>query len=72
MTAALETYITRLRHTKLAIGGAELRDLGYPPSPAFGKVLEETLSAKLDGKLKTKKAELDFAEQRLRASKAEH
>ncbi|HEY3281732.1 MAG TPA: CBS domain-containing protein [Armatimonadota bacterium] len=63
--APLEEFITRLRHCHLGIGGRDLQELGYAPSPAFGRVLEEALDAKLDGGLRTRKAELAFAAQRL-------
>jgi len=57
-------YLTDYRNVKLKLGGKELRALGIKPGPQFKKILQETLYAKLDGKVRTKREELDFIRKR--------
>jgi len=57
-------HLTDYRNVKLKLGGKELRALGIKPGPQFKKILQETLYAKLDGKVKTKGEELSFIKKR--------
>ncbi len=54
-------YLTRLRDIKISITGEDLTALGEAPGPLFGKVLNEVLYARLDGKVSTREEQLDFA-----------
>lgn len=58
---AVSFYITNLRGVNISIQGKDLIDLGMEPGPMFKKIMDDVLEAKLNGKVKTKKDELDFA-----------
>jgi len=59
-------YLTRYRRVALEINGEDLKGAGFAPGPAFGKALERTLKAKLDGLVSGKAEELAFAVRHLR------
>jgi tRNA nucleotidyltransferase (CCA-adding enzyme) len=48
---AVERWLTRLRHVRLEIDGADLLTAGVPEGPEIGRRLERTLDMKLDGEL---------------------
>lgn len=54
-------FLTRLQHEKLDINGDDLRAMGLPPSPAYGRVLQHVLAAKLDGHAPTRTVQLECA-----------
>jgi tRNA nucleotidyltransferase (CCA-adding enzyme) len=54
-------FFTKYNGAKLSITGADLSKKGLRPGPYFREMLTRTLHAKIDGKLKGKKEELDFA-----------
>ena len=58
------SHLTDYRDVKLNLGGKELRALGIKPGPQFKKILQETLYAKLDEKVRTKGEELNFVKKR--------
>ncbi len=60
---SISHYFTDLRRTKLALKGRDLKKLGLKPGPVYRQVLEAVLDARLDGKLKSKKDEIEFARQ---------
>ena len=66
---AISFYYTRLRDVKLLIGGRDLMDLGLTPGPAFSKVFEKILEAKLDGKVKSKEDEIEYARRYIKSNK---
>jgi tRNA nucleotidyltransferase (CCA-adding enzyme) len=45
----------------VSISGKDLIKLGLKPGPIYRDIFQAALDAKLNGKLKTKKDELDFA-----------
>jgi tRNA nucleotidyltransferase (CCA-adding enzyme) len=45
---------------KINTGGEDLAKLKIPPGPSYKKILEQTLYAKLDKKISSKKEELEF------------
>jgi tRNA nucleotidyltransferase (CCA-adding enzyme) len=45
----LAVYLDRLRHVRLEVDGADLRQLGYAESPAIGRVLASLLRLKIGG-----------------------
>ncbi|MEZ4603442.1 MAG: hypothetical protein R2861_08570 [Desulfobacterales bacterium] len=53
-------YVTDLRHIKLSVGGKDLKAMGIPPSPAYGRVLAAVMDAKLNGRVNTRDQELDL------------
>ncbi|MDP3013578.1 MAG: CCA tRNA nucleotidyltransferase, partial [Candidatus Subteraquimicrobiales bacterium] len=53
-------FISELKDVKLIVNGDRLVKMGFKPSPLFGKVLHDLLSAKLDGFVKTEEDEINF------------
>jgi tRNA nucleotidyltransferase (CCA-adding enzyme) len=54
-------WVTELRGVRLEISGADLLAEGVPEGPALGRALEETLSRKLDGLVRSRDEELETA-----------
>ncbi|MBI4773332.1 MAG: CCA tRNA nucleotidyltransferase, partial [Deltaproteobacteria bacterium] len=59
---AVSTYFNRLKGMKLATQGKDLRRLGYPPGPLYGKILNALFMAKLNDELLTREDELEYLE----------
>ncbi len=57
----IKNFLVKYNNIKIKIKGRDLAGLGLKPGPRFKKVLEGVLSAKIDGKIKTKKDELYLA-----------
>ena len=60
---SISHYFTNLRRTKLSLKGRDLKKMGLKPGPVYRQVLETVLDARLDGTLKSKKDEIEFARQ---------
>ena len=58
---AISHYFTNLRSVSVSLKGRDLQKMGIEPGPIFREILQAALDAKLNGKLKTRKDELDFA-----------
>ncbi len=58
---AISNYYTHQRELAPYIKGRDLLKIGLKPGPVFSTVLHSVLNAKLDGKLKTKKDEIQYA-----------
>ena len=58
---AISHFFTDLRRTGIALKGRDLKKMQLKPGPIYRQVLAAVLDAKLDGKLKTKKDEINFA-----------
>jgi tRNA nucleotidyltransferase (CCA-adding enzyme) len=58
---SISHFFTDLRRTGLSLKGRDLKKMQLMPGPIYRQVLGAVLDAKLDGKLKTKKDEIDFA-----------
>ena len=58
---AISHYFTELRRVKIALKGRDLKNLQLNPGPIYRQVMQAVLDARLDGRLKTKQDELDFA-----------
>jgi tRNA nucleotidyltransferase (CCA-adding enzyme) len=54
-------YLKKLRTIRLKMGGDDLKKLGVAAGPGFRQILDKVLNKKIDGKLRTKKEELDYA-----------
>jgi tRNA nucleotidyltransferase (CCA-adding enzyme) len=63
---SISHYFTQLRYVQLFIKGKDLLKMGLKPGPRYRKILERTMTEKLNGKLKTRTDELDFARQQVR------
>jgi tRNA nucleotidyltransferase (CCA-adding enzyme) len=57
----LDRYAAEWRQVRLEIDGGDLLAAGVPEGPAIGRALEAALSAKLDGELSDRGAELELA-----------
>ena len=58
---AISHYFTNLRSVGVSLKGRDLQKMGIEPGPIYREILQATLDARLNGKLKTRKDELDFA-----------
>jgi tRNA nucleotidyltransferase (CCA-adding enzyme) len=58
----ISNFYTDYRHIKPRIQGRDLIEIGIKPGPAFTKILNEVLNARLDGKLETREKEMVFAQ----------
>jgi tRNA nucleotidyltransferase (CCA-adding enzyme) len=63
---AISLYCTQLRRTTISLRGEDLRQMGTPPGPIYREILRAVLDAKLNGRVKTRAEELEFARKRLR------
>lgn len=59
--ARMEDFFQKYNGAKISIKGDDLKAMGLEPCPAFKTILQKVLYEKVDGKLKTKKDELDYA-----------
>jgi tRNA nucleotidyltransferase (CCA-adding enzyme) len=60
----IKYYIENLSKLKTSISGKDLLKLGYKEGPLIKQVLEEVLSKKIDGEIKTKKDEIEYVKRR--------
>ncbi len=57
----ISLYLSHLQEVRLSITGKELAQLGIKPGPLYGKIMGQILWAKLDGLVKTREEEMEFA-----------
>ncbi|MFZ5759547.1 MAG: CBS domain-containing protein [Thermodesulfobacteriota bacterium] len=57
---AVSIYVTRLRHIKNHLRGMDLKEMGYPPGPAYQTMLNHLLEKTLDGELASRQDEITF------------
>ena len=57
MRKRCESYYHQHRHTRLSIDGGTLKDLGIAEGPAYGRILDEVLSMKINGEIGTEEEE---------------
>lgn len=57
----IKAFITKYIKIKTEIKGKDLLNFGFPAGKEIGKALEETLYAKLNGIIRTREEELNFA-----------
>jgi tRNA nucleotidyltransferase (CCA-adding enzyme) len=60
---AISRYFTKLRRVGIALKGRDLKKMQLEPGPIYREVLQAVLDARLDGKLKTKDDEINYARQ---------
>jgi len=58
---SISHFFTDLRPLKILLKGRDLKKMGLKPGPIYRQVLKAVLDARLDGTLKTKNDEIDFA-----------
>jgi len=58
---SISHFFTDLRRTAISLKGRDLKKMKLKPGPIYRQILAAVLDAKLDGKLKTKKDETEFA-----------
>jgi tRNA nucleotidyltransferase (CCA-adding enzyme) len=58
---AISRFFTKLRRIGIAVKGSDLKEMHLKPGPIYREVLEAVLDARLDGKLRTRKDEIDYA-----------
>ncbi len=58
---AISRYFTKLKGTRISIKGRDLKKMGVTPGPLYSQILAGTFDAKLNGRLKTRDDELEFA-----------
>ncbi len=65
---AISHYVTDLRKIRLSVSGRNLKEMGIPASPVYGKILSEVLDAKVNGEAKNPREEMEY----LRKAAARH
>ena len=58
---SISRYFTHLRYIKPTVMGRDLIKMGLPPGPIYRKIFDAVLQAKLNGTLKTKTDEMNYA-----------
>jgi tRNA nucleotidyltransferase (CCA-adding enzyme) len=58
---SLSQYITQLRHITTSLTGKDLKKMGLEPGPIYKETLQAVLDAKLNGLVRTRNDELNFA-----------
>jgi tRNA nucleotidyltransferase (CCA-adding enzyme) len=56
----LKLFLGKLRYIKPALTGDDLREMGIRPGPRMKEILHRLLTARLDGKVRTKKGEVEM------------
>ncbi|MFH1189119.1 MAG: hypothetical protein V1682_00315 [Candidatus Omnitrophota bacterium] len=59
--ARIGAFLTEYERTNLHIGGNDLKAMGLKNGPAFKEILDKVLCRKMDGKLRSKADELEYA-----------
>ena len=54
----LQVYVTRWRHVRTSLDGIALKNLGIPPGPKVGEMLNRLREVKLDGLVRTREDEV--------------
>ena len=57
----ISMYLSQLKDTKIDISGKDLKALGLSPGPAYNRILNLILTAKLDGQAPDKNQQLELA-----------
>ncbi len=60
---SISHFFTDLRRMKALLKGRDLEKMGLKPGPVYRQVLEAVLDARLDGAIKSKDDEIEFARQ---------
>ncbi len=57
-------YLTHLAAVRPALGGRDLKKLGFPPGPTYTRILDRVLEERLEGRLKSREDEIAFVRRR--------
>jgi tRNA nucleotidyltransferase (CCA-adding enzyme) len=60
---AISLYFTQLKSIKISVKGEDLKTLGLPPGPLYKKILGALLDERMNGKLLTRKDEIEYVKQ---------
>jgi tRNA nucleotidyltransferase (CCA-adding enzyme) len=66
----LSHYLSRLKNTRIEVSGNDLKTMGLTPGPAYSRVLNEVLRAKLDGEAPDRQSQLNLALELVREEEA--
>jgi tRNA nucleotidyltransferase (CCA-adding enzyme) len=61
---SLREYLVRWRHVKTALGGRDLKKMGYAPGPVFDDMLSKLRGHRLDGKIVSRQDEISFLQEK--------
>jgi tRNA nucleotidyltransferase (CCA-adding enzyme) len=56
----LKLYLGKLRYIKPALTGDDLKKMGIRPGPRMKEILHRLLTARLDGKIRSKQGQVDM------------
>ncbi|MBI1894257.1 MAG: hypothetical protein HYS14_09120 [Candidatus Rokubacteria bacterium] len=54
----LRRYLKTLRHIRPTLTGDDLRRMGIPPGPAYSRLLDALLAARVDGRVASRREEV--------------
>jgi tRNA nucleotidyltransferase (CCA-adding enzyme) len=57
----LSHYLSLLKNTRVDISGEDLKAMGLTPGPAYSRIFQEVLRAKLDEEVRDRQAQLNLA-----------
>jgi len=57
---AISYFVTELKDVAATVSGNDLKQMGFKPSPLYGRVLRALLDEKLDGRVNTREDEIAF------------
>jgi tRNA nucleotidyltransferase (CCA-adding enzyme) len=63
-------YLTYLRHVRISLSGNDLKDMDIEPGPIYRQIFDSVLGARLDGEIRTREEEIEFARQFIRKSQS--
>ena len=61
-------YLTYLRHIQISLSGNDLKEMDLEPGPTYRHIFDSVRGAKLDGKIKTREGEIEYARQLIKQS----
>ncbi|MFC1822133.1 hypothetical protein ACFL9T_05465, partial [Thermodesulfobacteriota bacterium] len=59
----ISNYFTRLKGTKIALKGRDLKEMGYPPGPLYKKIFNGLLKVRLNNLARTREDEVRFVQE---------
>ena len=60
LVSRIRIYLTEYRFVSGRVNGGDLKNLGISPGPRYKKILDELISARLDGRVRSRKEELNL------------
>ena len=64
---AMSYYFTKLRSEATLLTGDDLKEMGFAPGPIYREILGSLLDRRLNGRIKTRKDEIDFVKKHWKA-----